>query len=102
MAFAPFGGELPGSVREIGAIRQALPGTIQVFSSDASESRLRQELSRGDLIHVATHGVMNPLNPMFSRIDLARGSDDPTNDGRLEVHPWASRCVKDADVTAAS
>jgi CHAT domain-containing protein len=37
-------------------------------------------------VHVATHGVMNPRNPMFSRLELARGRGDPADDGRLEVH----------------
>jgi CHAT domain-containing protein len=38
-------------------------------------------------VHVATHAVMNVRNPMFSRVELARGSSGgPDDDGRLEVH----------------
>jgi CHAT domain-containing protein len=37
-------------------------------------------------VHVASHGVMNPRNPMFSRIELAPGGGGPDDDGRLEVH----------------
>jgi CHAT domain-containing protein len=39
------------------------------------------------VVHVASHGVLNAVNPLFSRIELAldrtRSSAD---DGRLEVH----------------
>jgi len=38
------------------------------------------------VVHVATHGVMNLLNPMFTRVDLHPGGEgDSRNDGRLEV-----------------
>jgi CHAT domain-containing protein len=38
------------------------------------------------MLHIATHGVMNPRNPMFSRIELTAGQGGPDDDGRLEVH----------------
>jgi CHAT domain-containing protein len=38
------------------------------------------------MVHVATHGVMNPRSPMFSRIELAPGGSGSSDDGRLEVH----------------
>jgi CHAT domain-containing protein len=48
---------------------------------------MRESLLTSRIVHVATHGVLNRQNPLFSRIDLARprtpvGDDD----GRLEVH----------------
>jgi len=53
----------------------------------ADEQALRGALGREGLVHVATHGVMNARNPMFSRIELSRGtSGGSANDGRLEVH----------------
>jgi CHAT domain-containing protein len=40
------------------------------------------------VVHLATHGVMNARNPLFSRVELARGTGAmrSDNDGRLEVH----------------
>jgi len=35
---------------------------------------------------VATHGVMNPRSPMFSRLELASGSGEAADDGRFEIH----------------
>jgi CHAT domain-containing protein len=52
----------------------------------ATESRLRDALEQQPQVHIATHGVLNPRNPLFSRMELARGSGEPADDGRLEVH----------------
>jgi CHAT domain-containing protein len=38
------------------------------------------------MVHLATHGIMNSRNPMFSRIELAPGRGGANDDGRLEVH----------------
>jgi CHAT domain-containing protein len=47
---------------------------------------VRQALGSGGVVHLATHGVMNWRNPMFSRIELAPGRGGPGDDGRLEIH----------------
>ena len=39
--------------------------------------------ARYDVIHLATHGYLNKLNPLLSGIEL---EPDPSEDGRLEVH----------------
>ena len=85
-AFAPFPRALPGSKREAKAFRQAVKGAEIYQGSSATEGRVREALSRPVVVHVASHGVMNPRNPLFSRIELARSRGDPADDGRLEVH----------------
>jgi len=53
---------------------------------DATEEVFRRRLSEAGIVHLATHGVMNPFNPMFSRLDLAPGrGGGGHDDGRLEV-----------------
>jgi CHAT domain-containing protein len=84
--FAPFPTALPGSAREAGVLRRAIPGARSREGWKASELQLRAALASGQMVHVATHGVMNPRNPMFSRIELAPGSGAGEDDGRLEVH----------------
>lgn len=84
--FAPFPGELPGSRAEIDAIGEVLPRARRRAGRWASERRVRDALEAGELVHVASHGVMNPWNPMFSRIGLSRRSQAAEDDGRLEVH----------------
>lgn len=84
--FAPFPRTLPGSVREAHSFLAAFPGAESEEGAQATERRLRDALSRDGVVHVAGHGIMNPRNPMFSRIEMAPGSGTPTDDGRLEVH----------------
>lgn len=92
IGFAPFPDQLPASGPEVEGLRGALGGARKVEGGAATERRLRQALAESGIVHVATHGILNALNPMFSRIELAagtsrRGRDAPWNDdGRLEVH----------------
>ncbi len=84
---APFPEELPATRREAEAVRAALPGAEARMGSEATEARLRRALSQGGVVHLATHGIMNPRNPMFSRLELRKGVEGrPADDGRLEVH----------------
>jgi CHAT domain-containing protein/tetratricopeptide (TPR) repeat protein len=86
MAFAPFPASLPGSLHEVRTFRDALSSAKAREGPRATERRLRQALSAGGVVHLATHGVLNSRNPMFSRIELATGEGTPEDDGRLEVH----------------
>jgi len=83
---APFPEELPATRTELVALNRAVPGTRTSYGGEATEARLREDLASGRSVHVATHGLLNPRNPMFSRIALARGTAVPHDDGRLEVH----------------
>ena len=85
-AFAPFPDVLPGSLRESRAFARAVHGAVTYDGGTATEGRLREALSGGKVVHLATHAVMNLRNPMFSRIELVRRTERPEDDGRLEVH----------------
>ena len=83
LALAPRSTELPGSsdeVRGIGAVygRQA---TVLTGASATEESL--QSIANYDILHLATYGVLNQQNPLFSFVQLSRGE---RSDGRLEVH----------------
>lgn len=85
--FAPFPTDLQSTTPEVNALREALPTAVIRFGARASERELRRALATRHLVHVATHGVVNAQNPMFSRIELAPPPvASPDNDGRLEVH----------------
>ncbi|MEO8090392.1 MAG: CHAT domain-containing protein, partial [Gemmatimonadales bacterium] len=79
-------GTLPGSAREAVAFRRTVLGAVTHTGASATEARLREALAGGKVVHVASHGVMNLRNPMFSRIELARSTGGAADDGRLEVH----------------
>ena len=85
--FAPFPRELPATGDEVAAFQASIAGATAYVGPKATESVLRGALVKPGVVHVATHGVLNLRNPMFSRVELARptavSGDD---DGRLEVH----------------
>jgi CHAT domain-containing protein len=85
---APFPMQLPGTLTEAQAATRSIRGAQMYLGARADEPTLRGALGRDGLVHVATHGVMNARNPMFSRIELSRGTagGGSANDGRLEVH----------------
>jgi CHAT domain-containing protein len=84
--FAPFPEALPATPRELRAFRSAVRAASGDAGPRATESRLRTALTVARVVHVATYGQMNPWNPMFSRIAMARGAGGAADDGRLEVH----------------
>ncbi len=82
LALAPRPGALPGSQREVAAIGR-LTGARILTGMQATEAALRREAPGRRVIHVATFGVLNKRNPLFSFVQLA---PDRMDDGRLEVH----------------
>jgi len=86
LALAPMPDVLPATGAEAAGVRRALRGKA-LFGRAASERAARLGLRTEPVVHVATHGLMNTDNPMFSSIELAPGpSGEPDDDGRLEVH----------------
>jgi len=85
-ALAPLPEDLPATVLEVNAVRRAHPETQVLVGRRASEPALREALRSRGVTHVASHGMLNRMNPLFSRIDLARGQTASPDDGRLEVH----------------
>ena len=84
LAMAPRADALPGSVAEVTAIGRLFGARARVLVGDeASKEALRDAAPEQGIIHLATYGVLNKDNPLFSFIELApQGADD----GRLEVH----------------
>ena len=86
-AVAPFPRNLPATREETGAVGASLPGTDELLGRDATERRVRRALGENGVVHVASHAVMNPRNPMFSRLELRPDGDGSgEDDGWLEVH----------------
>jgi CHAT domain-containing protein len=60
---------------------------VRVFvGRTATERQVRRALTEYDVVHLATHGIMNVRSPMFSRMRLAPGRGSVDDDGWLEVH----------------
>jgi CHAT domain-containing protein/tetratricopeptide (TPR) repeat protein len=86
-ALAPLPRALPATALEVDAVARAHRGARVLVGGRASEPALRDALRSGAVAHVASHGVLNGMNPLFSRIELVPGRNRvPADDGRLEVH----------------
>ena len=84
LALAPNVSRLPGSRREAAAIgRIHGRNSLVKLGASASPQALRAALPRAGIVHLATFGVLNRHNPLFSYIELAPAG---TDDGRLEVN----------------
>lgn len=76
---------LPEAEREVKTLGQ-LYGTTQskVFiGAEAREDRAKAEAGRFNVLHFATHGVLNNASPMYSHLVLSQG--EGTEDGLLEA-----------------
>jgi CHAT domain-containing protein/Tfp pilus assembly protein PilF len=93
--------EAAREVRALGKLYGAAKSAVFV-AADAKESVLRAKVGRASVLHVATHGVLDDHNPMYSHLLLAPGdpagkidANDHLSDGRLEA--WE---VLDMGITA--
>ena len=83
LAFAPRTDALPGTASEVAAINSMMPDVLVATGRDASEQAFRREAPHKRIVHLASFGVLNKQNPLFSFVELAPGGED---DGVLEVN----------------
>lgn len=82
LAFAPQPEALPASRREVDAVARLAQAPI-LAGDAATEEAFRRAAQTRRVLHLATYGVLNKHNPLFSYVELASGGGQ---DGRLEVH----------------
>lgn len=79
---------LPQAAREVRALGK-LYGAARshvLTAEAATEAGLRSALDRASVVHLATHGVMDDVSPMYSHLLLApSGTTDSGADGKLEA-----------------
>jgi CHAT domain-containing protein/Tfp pilus assembly protein PilF len=84
LAMAPAQSRLRYAPEEARSINAIFKPNSQMFVGDtATESRFKELAGEYRMLHLATHGYFNKLNPMFSGLQL---ESDASNDGRLDVH----------------
>ena len=80
-------GPLPEAEEEVKTLAR-LYGTAnsKVFiGSEAREGVVKTEAPKYEVLHFATHGLLDNRNPMFSYLTLAQTAGDPNEDGLLEA-----------------
>lgn len=83
LALAPHPDRLPATRDEVAGIHATYGGRATLLTGpSASAAALTSGITGHDVIHLATVGVLNKHNPLFSYVELAGGGDD----ARLEVH----------------
>ncbi len=84
LALAPLPDALPASRHEVERVAQLEGSNSRVLiGAAATEEAFRREAPSRRVLHLATYGILNKQNPLFSFVELAPGGD---SDGRLEVH----------------
>jgi CHAT domain-containing protein len=78
---------LPEAEREVRRIGELYPTakTVVLTGADARQDRFREQASRAAVIHLATHGVLNDANPLYSYLMLSPGKS-PEDDGMLTAN----------------
>lgn len=83
LALAPLQAELPGTAREVEAIRTVWGSEADVHVGASANEATLVGARAARVVHLATRGVLNRHNPLFSYVELYPQSE---RDGRLEVH----------------
>jgi CHAT domain-containing protein/tetratricopeptide (TPR) repeat protein len=84
--------ELSSSGREAERIADFYKSPCRLIGEDARKERIRSEMERADVIHFASHYVVDENNPMLSKLLLTKGaSKDDSSDGVLRAYEVCNR-----------
>ena len=75
--------DLPGTQREADALAKRFPNATVYTRSKAQESIVKQEASKFQRVHLASHAFVNDAAPLLSSIVLANPTPGSGDDGFL-------------------
>jgi len=76
---------LPEAETEVTTIAKNFGDSKFFIGRNASEETFKTEAPNYAVVHLATHGVIDNRQPLFSHLLLTKSESDPENDGRLEA-----------------
>ena len=76
---------LPGTKTEVENINKLFPGTIY-FDSAATEMAFWNYAKNYGLLHIASHGIIDDQNPMYSKLLFYKDTKDSIYDGELNTY----------------
>lgn len=71
-------------VRRLGRLYGGARSLVRI-GAEAAEARFKAEAADADVLHLATHGVLNDASPLYSYLLLASAKEGDRNDGLLEA-----------------
>jgi len=74
--------ELPFAEHEVASIGWNFPNITVLTGEKATENWVVRHIQDFGIVHMASHGEFDPINPLFSAIKLAK---DPQDDGELNA-----------------
>ncbi len=81
--------DLPSSGKEAEAVSRCYKSRGCLVGENATKTRVRNEMAKADVIHLASHYVIDERNPMFSKLlltdELKGGSKGQSSDGVLQA-----------------
>ena len=85
---------LPAAARQASTLAAlyGAPRSRVLVGAAATEPKVRSALADADVLHFATHGIVDDRDPMYSFLQLTRGGADAAGDGRLEA--WEIQSLK--------
>jgi CHAT domain-containing protein/Tfp pilus assembly protein PilF len=101
---------LPRTAQEAAAIAR-LYGSVPLLGSGATEAAVRQRMETAEVVHLATHGYLNPAWPMSSGVLLAVAggtapsaawAEETANDGVLQAWEVYSQLKLRAELVVLS
>ena len=93
-----FNYDLPLAEMEANAIKWDFPHIDVLTREKATESWLKKHIGEYQIIHIASHGEFDPINPLFSSLKLTKDKDA---DGNFEVNEVFSLEIN-ADIVTLS
>jgi len=81
-------GQLPDAAREAREVARLYPHSRVLTGKAADEASLKGEIARHDVVHLATHALIDEAQPLYSGLVLAAGGAQ--DDGLLEARELQS------------
>src|SRR5215831_9694714 len=76
---------LPEAEQEVSSIANSFSSHNVLIGREATEKTFKSQSQNYSIIHLATHGIIDNRQPLYSHLLLTRTEGDPENDGRLEA-----------------
>ncbi len=93
---------LPSSGREVVEIGKLYPSARTLLGKDATEENAKALAAGVDVVHLAAHGVADPVTPLDSFVALSVTDEPGRENGRLQAWEIYERVRLDADLVVLS